>query len=183
MNTLQKIIIERYAAKKYASQKFSYRQYLDLQKKLVQKNINDQKAIKECEESISSLKENNRPRHITNDKLALIDIVSFVAGAATGVGYAAVNNGDMFDYYNCLLCGLIGGGVAGIANMTAYATKPVENTITNAIIKSKDRKIRRLENRKELRNYTLYCFRQQERENTPTLEDFLRAIKDSDLTM
>ncbi len=180
MNNLQKTIIERYTEKKFNSQNFTYRQYLDYMKKLTERNIKDQQKIAKTNGQIESLSNKPTSRVIDNSMMDQIINVSITSGLIAGATMAATNGTSNGELFGASVAGISAGGVAALANIAAYQHKPVSKLVNKALIKTKSRKVKRLENRKVMRDYTLYCFRSLERENTPTFEDFLKMVKDSD---
>lgn len=181
MNNLQKTLIERYTEKKFNDRNFTYRNYLDLRRKLTNKNIQDTQKQNKVQEKIKEL--TNAPK--TRDVSPLIAEQIFTATTfgcmALGATVANMVGDPNIPVYDGAIVGMAIGSLAGsFGNLVAYANKPLTKVINKTIIKAKDKKVKAIERRKELRDYTLYCFRQQERENTPTYEDFLKAVQDSD---
>ena len=186
MNTLQKTLIERYTEKKFNSHDFTYRDYLNLRRKLNNKNARDTQKQSKAQEKIIELTNAPKTRNITPLLAEQIYTATAFGSMAIGATIAGAINEPALPVYESAITGLLFGSmIGGFGNIIAYANKPLTNAINKTIIKAKDRKVRKLEGRKELRNYTLYCFRQQERDNTPSYEDFLNAVKenDTDLTM
>ena len=186
MNTLQKTLIERYTEKKFNSHDFTYRDYLNLRRKLNNKNARDTQKQTKAQEKIAELTNAPKTRNITPLLAEQIYTATAFGSMAIGATIAGAINEPALPVYESAIAGLLFGSmIGGFGNIIAYANKPLTNAINKTIIKAKDRKVRKLEDRKELRNYTLYCFRQQERDNTPSYEDFLNAVKenDTDLTM
>lgn len=181
MNNLQKTIIERYTEKKFNDRNFTYRNYLDLRRKLTAKNVKDTERQSKVQEKIIEIE--NRPKTRLMTPLDAENILTtsvcggLMLGATTSI---MMGEPEYFPLATGAVMGTLGGGLASIANMFAYQDKPLTNAINRTIVKAKTRKVKRIEDRKELRNYTLYCFRQQERDNTPTYEDFLNAVKNSE---
>ena len=181
MNNLQKTIIERYTEKKFNDRNFTYRNYLDLRRKLTAKNVKDTERQSKVQEKIIEIENRPKTRLMTPLDTENILTTSVCGGMMLGAG-ASIMMGepDCFPLATGAIMGTLGGGLASIANMFAYQDKPLTNAINRTIVKAKTRKVKKIEDRKELRNYTLYCFRQQERDNTPTYEDFLNAVKNSE---
>ena len=186
MNDLQKTLIERYTEKKFNSHDFKYRDYLELRRKLNKKNAQDTQKQTKAQEKIAELTNAPKTRDITPQLAEQIFTATAFGSMAIGATIAGVVNEPALPVYNSAIAGLVFGSmVGGFGNIIAYANKPLTKAINKTIIKAKDRKVRKLEDRKELRNYTLYCFRQQERDTTPSYEDFLKTVQenDNDLTM
>ena len=180
MNNLQKTIIERYTEKKFNDRNFTYRNYLDLRRKLTAKNVKDTERQSKVQEKIIEIE--NRPKTRLMTPLDAENILTtsvcggLMLGATTSI---MMGEPECFPLATGAVMGTLGGGLASIANMFAYQDKPLTNAINRTIVKAKTRKVKRIEDRKELRNYTLYCFRQQENDNKPDYEDFMRAVKEN----
>ena len=181
MNNLQKTLIERYTEKKFNNRNFTYRDYIELRRKLTNKNVRDTQKQNKVREKIEEISKRPTERIMTPIDTEEVITASVCGGLMLGAG-ASIMMGepDYFPLYTGAIMGTLGGTMASVANILAFQEQPLTNAINRSIIKAKDKKVRRIERRKELRDYTLYCFRQQERENTPTYEDFLQAVKDSD---
>ena len=181
MNNLQQKLIERYVEKKYHSKNFTYRDYLDLRKKLVAKNIDDAQEIEKTSAKAREVRQRPDIRIMDPQIADQITVFSVGGGLAAGIATSMlVGEPSSASTYAGAILGLIGGGLASLGNIVAYEDKPITNIINKTIVKAHDRKVRRLSNRQELRDYTLYCFRQQEREHTPSYEDFVRAVEETD---
>ena len=179
MNNLQQTIIERYTEKKFNSNKFTYRDYLNLRKKLVDKNTKAEKTITKTERQIQTLE--NMPKTSIVTAREYDDILTTSAvGTMAAASLIALNAGcDITSVCASALGGVAAGTFLGFANIEAYRNQPLTNAIRKTLVKHKERKVKKLANKSELRNYTLYCFRQHEKDNTPTLDGFKESINEN----
>ena len=179
MNNLQQTIIERYTEKKFNSQDFKYRDYIELRKKLIKKNEKADKKIAKEERRIATIENAPDTNFVSVNDYDNILTTTTLATMATA-GAAAYGLGGNFGHVcGASLVGVFAGVLLGHANVEAYRKMPLTNAICDGIVKCKHKKIKKLENQKELRNYTLYCFRQQENDNKPSYEDYLRAVNEN----
>lgn len=179
MNNLQQTIIERYTEKKFNSQDFKYRDYIELRKKLIKKNEKADKKIAKEERRIATIENAPDTRIVTVKEYDDILSTTALATTATAALVALGLDASPVNVCGASLAGVLAGVLLGHANIAAYGKQPLTNAICKGIVKSKNNKIKKLNNQKELRNYTLYCFRQQENDNKPSYEDYLRAVNEN----
>lgn len=179
MNNLQQTIIERYTEKKFNSKDFKYRDYINLRKKLIAKNAKADKDIAKQERRIAVIKSAPDKCLVTAHEYDNILSTSALAGMATGAVAAFGAGCDFIDVCGASLAGVFAGTMLGFANIAAYEKQPLSNAICRTIVKSKQKRIKKLNSQKELRNYTLYCFKQQEKDTTPSYEDFMTALSEN----
>lgn len=179
MNNLQQTIIERYTEKKFNSKDFTYRDYINLRKKLINKISKAEQTIDKTENQIQTIE--NIPKTSILSTNDYDNILSTTALASTATAsLIALNAGcDISEVCASAFAGLTAGVFLGFANIEAFKKQPLTNAIRKTLVKHKERKVKKLTHKNELRNYTLYCFRQQEKDNKPTYEDFLKNIDEN----
>ena len=179
MNNLQQTIIERYTEKKFNSKDFTYRDYINLRKKLIEKNTKADKKIAKTEKQIEKIE--SMPKTTWVSAKEYDDILTTSALATMLLAGAATHHlgGDLLDVSTAALVGVCAGAFVGFANVESYRQQPLTNAICRQIVKNKHKKVKKLNNKKELRNYTLYCFRQQENDSKPNYEEFVSSMNDN----
>ena len=179
MNNLQQKIIERYTEKKFNSEDFKYRDYIELRKKLIAKNEKADKTIAKTERRIDVIENAPDTNFVSVKDYDNILTTTALASMATAGAAAYGLGGNLGHVCGASLVGIFAGVLLGHANVEAYRKMPLTNAICDGIVKCKHKKIKKLENQKELRNYTLYCFRQQEKDTKPSYEDFKKAMEEN----
>lgn len=176
MNNLQKQIIERYAEKKINSQDFKYKNYIALRRQIIDKNMKlTNKRLKEMT-SRENWERKPESRFIDSNSFDNIFCASEMGGLTTGVLITQYLNNNPGAIFMGGIAGLAVGGIAGLINVKAYQDMPLGKLVKKAVIKHKNRNVKKLGNKIKINNFKLYCLNQHANSLEISMEDFERSL-------
>lgn len=177
MDKLQQTIIERLTAKKAKN----LTQCDNLKNKLKQQNDKDSEKQALAYEKIIELKKEPLTRDLSVQTLQNISLASACGGMAIGLGLGTLIDQSADSTFLGTIGGLLVGGLpVAAANVYSYVNKPLSNSIRKSLIKANDRKIKKLENKKLLRDYSIFCLNQYDQNKTPSYEAYLDSGYDNE---